>query len=155
MIDPAVLSQQARDARRYVIHVELTGEPPTVKNAEDCDDKCLCGEPLSANSRSGLCTKCRNREWMRAKRAGLPPPVAVPCEVCGKESAAPKRKRTRGGNWDRADLCSECRTRGFRSRRCECGRPLHTRDYASNSKHGKREGNCCGKCRAERNQVAA
>jgi hypothetical protein len=68
------------------------------------------------------------------------------CEVCGLvEGRLPVATRYK---IDRpARLCDGCRQAGWRSSRCECGRPLHHRDYASNSKTGRIMGTRCGACR--------
>ena len=83
--------------------------------------------------------------WRRADRGEhlvkVPPP---PCQVCGAPSA-PVTKSCRGVP-NPADLCQACRRAGWRSRRCACGRPLHTRDYGSNSKTVKRA-SACRTCR--------
>lgn len=71
--------------------------------------------------------------------------LRFPCEACGqREGFKPTMGRIPPNP---ARLCPECRADGFRSSRCDCGKPLHHRDYASNSKRGRIMGTRCGECR--------
>jgi hypothetical protein len=98
------------------------------------------------------------RAWLNVQaRLGPDPdedtsedPTALrwPCECCHqREGLMPGTSRFKV---DRpARICRECRDAGYRSTRCDCGKPLHHRDYASNSKGGRAMGTKCGVCRAK------
>lgn len=75
------------------------------------------------------------------------------CEVCSKPVEA---RRNTGGRPlpNRARICKACHSYGYRGRRCECGKPLHRRDYSTNDKSLRRP-SMCGVCRKAARMVAA
>lgn len=78
------------------------------------------------------------KAWLRADRGEhLVKPPTPACEVCGKPAREPNERR-------RADLCVACVRKGFRARRCPCGRPMRSFDFDRGE---------CSACRRERNAV--
>lgn len=121
MIDPALHARQARAARAYVIHVELTGEPPPATPTPDSDEllcECGCGRQLTPNYRGGLHKTCANRLWMQRARtdkrigSGHNDPQMHPCEACGTSI----RKWV---NSNPQRFCAACRKRSVGWRRAQ------------------------------------
>jgi hypothetical protein len=97
-------------------------------------------------------TLCGEPPKFRTKPEVFDPLPPEPCEICGQPSSKGKPLPVTVQVKNPAILCRACRDSGYRARRCQCGRPLHTRDYASNSKLARRLFDLCGPCRKIRNR---
>lgn len=78
------------------------------------------------------CDEQVRKPWREPDADECPNPPCV-CEVCGSVWAP--RRRVNG---EASPVCVECQRKGWRPRRCECGRLMRNSDY----QHGR-----CQPCR--------
>lgn len=116
-LEAIALRRAEEQLNRGAWRVDVPDPPPANPGRPGPKPRCACG----------VCRNCRNRERMRAKRAGLPPPVAgrfTLGRVCAATNPDGTRCRTPISDTQESDWCRRCRKREWdREHRVMDGRP--------------------------------